>query len=336
MYRLIFLFRVTTAVVFLHFFLVAQLLCQEFVDFKIEQSGQEIYIDYTLESNSNWEIQLWVSIDGGASWLGPMKNVRGDIGKQVNAGRKRIEWTVLKDLDNLNCTHTQFKLVATGPRLFEPEMIFVKGGAFEMGSNLGKDNELPIHNVQLSSFYIGKFEVTQKEWRSIMGNSPSYHKDCDQCPVENVTSIQIGDFLKRLNIRNGTKYRLPTEAEWEYAAKGGELSNGFVYSGSNVIDEIAWYKNNSDWKTHEVGRKKSNELGLYDMSGNVDELCSDWFSAYHVNAQINPKGDENGTKRILRGGSYLNAKDDARVTQRGAFEEDKSVLRGFRIACDAE
>ncbi len=177
------------------------------------------------------------------------------------------------------------------------------GCTSEQGSDCDSD-ERPAHQVTVSDFYIGRYEVTQKEWREVMGSSPSYFKDCDNCPVENVSWEDIQQFLLKLNAKTGKTYRLPTEAEWEYAARGGSSGRGYKYAGSNTIDEVAWYTSNSGGKTRPVGQKKSNELGLYDMSGNVWEWCWDWYGSYPSSAQTNPKGPNTGSGRVLRGGSW--------------------------------
>ena len=152
----------------------------------------------------------------------------------------------------------------------EPEkepigMVFVEGGTFQMGSNSGDDNEKPVHTVTVSSFYMDKTEVTQAEYRKVMGKNPSRFSGCDDCPVENVSWHDANEYAKKVG------KRLPTEAEWEYAARGGNKSKGYNYSGSNDLDAVGWYDNNSSGKTHPVAQKQPNELGLYDMSGNVWE-----------------------------------------------------------------
>ncbi|MBK9337056.1 MAG: formylglycine-generating enzyme family protein [Lewinellaceae bacterium] len=178
------------------------------------------------------------------------------------------------------------------------------GCTTEQGSDCDGD-EKPAHQVTVPDFYIGKYEVTQKQWREVMGKAPSYFKNCDDCPVEQVSWSDIQEFLQKLNAANpGKNYRLPTEAEWEYAARGGSLSGGYKYAGSNSIDEVAWYSTNSGSKTHPVGGKKANELGLHDMSGNVREWCSDWWDYYPATAQTNPTGPGTGGHRVIRGGSW--------------------------------
>ena len=181
----------------------------------------------------------------------------------------------------------------------------VEGGAFQMGnSTTGRLEAVPVHLVILSGFNISKYEITQAQWKSVMGENPSsYSTNCDNCPVESVSWENVQLFLTKLNALTGKAFRLPTEAEWEYAASGGKLSKGYLYSGSYTVGDIAWYDANSDNKMHPVGQKTANELGVYDMSGNVWEWCQDWYGAYSANTQTNPTGPTTGTKRVLRGGS---------------------------------
>lgn len=218
---------------------------------------------------------------------------------------------------------------------FAGKMVRVDGGTFQMGDTFGegKNDKQPIRRITLSSFYMSKYEVTQAQWREVMGNNPSYFTDCDQCPVEQVSWEDIQEFLRKLNGIVGKSYRLPTEAEWEYAARGGRQSRGYKYSGSNNVDEFAWHRGNSGSKTRPVGTKKANELGLYDMSGNVWEWCSDWFGAYPSTAQTNPKGPSKGSNRVIRGGGWNDDPHNTRVAIRGG---NAPTLRyrylGFRLA----
>ena len=188
----------------------------------------------------------------------------------------------------------------------EFEMVWVEGGTFTMGCTDGDcqisawGNDVPAHQVTLSSFLIGKYEVTQKQWKDIMGNNPCYYKG-DSLPVYHITWDEIQVFIRKLNLLTGRKYRLPTEAEWEYAARGGKQSKGYKYSGSNNLDEVSWYFGNLDGRPQPVGRKKPNELGIYDMSGNVCEYCKDSQRFYTDKPQTNPEGALN-EGRAVRGG----------------------------------
>ena len=206
------------------------------------------------------------------------------------------------------------------------------------------------HQVTLSSFYIGKYPVTQAQWQAIMGSNPSKFKG-DNLPVESVSWDDIQVFLTKLNTlysppsggQGGGFFRLPTEAEWEYAARGGHKSSfnkggqgGFKYAGSNNIDEVAWYGNNSNNKTHPVGQKKPNELGIYDMSGNVWEWCQDWYDKdYYKNSPANNStGPTSGTSRVLRGGGWSSIAVRCRVGYRIHFTpSNRNLNYGFRLVC---
>ncbi len=216
------------------------------------------------------------------------------------------------------------------------EMVFVEGGTFQMGMNDGESDEKPVHPVTLSDFFIGKTEVTQKLWREIMGSDPAllYFKGCDQCPVERVSWNDVQDFITKLNKKTGKNYRLPTEAEWEYAAKGGNKSKGYTYSGSNSLGDVAWYSDNSGSKTHPAGQKQPNELGLYDMSGNVWEWCSDWYGSdyYQSSPSSNPKGASSGFLRVYRGGSLTDVARASRTAYRIKYYPDyRYNVLGFRL-----
>ena len=200
------------------------------------------------------------------------------------------------------------------------EMIAVKGGTFTMGctSEQGGDcdgDEKPTHSVTLSDYYIGKFEVTQELWQAVMGNNPSNFKG-NNLPVEKVSWNDVQEFITKLNQKTGANFRLPTEAEWEYAARGGNKSRGYKYSGSNNIGDVAWYTNNSGSKTHHVGTKASNELGIYDMTGNVWEWCQDRYGSYSRGSQTNPTGPSTGSSRVFRGGGWSYNARSCRVSNR--------------------
>jgi formylglycine-generating enzyme len=222
------------------------------------------------------------------------------------------------------------------------DMVAVKGGTFMMGATYEQgsdcyDDEKPVHSVILNDYYIGKYLVTQRLWKRIMAGTsiadPSRFKG-DDLPIETVSWKDIiNTFLIRLKVTTGKIYRLPTEAEWEYAARGGGKSNGYKYAGSNDIDEIAWYGGNSGRKTHVVGTKAPNELGIYDMSGNVWEWVNDWYGKYKSDTQTNPVGAAPSTYRVNRGGSWSSAAANSRVSsRRNDVPDANNDLVGFRLA----
>ena len=183
----------------------------------------------------------------------------------------------------------------------------VEGGTFTMGATAEMSepdsDEKPTHQVTLSSYAIGETEVTQALWQAVMGNNPSYFKG-DILPVESVSWDDCQTFINKLNKLTGQRFRLPTEAEWEFAARGGNRSNHTQYSGSSRLDDVAWYGDNSGDKTHPVKTKRANELGIYDMAGNVREWCQDWKGSYSSSSQSNPTGPGSGSGRVNRGGGW--------------------------------
>ena len=217
------------------------------------------------------------------------------------------------------------------------EMIFVEGGTFQMGSSSGESDEKPVHSVTLSAFNIGKYEVTQAQWKAVMGNNPSSFSGCEDCPVERVSWNDVQDFIRKLNAQTGKNYRLPTEAEWEYAAKGGKSSKGYTYSGSNDLNSVAWNIDNSGRKTHAVGGKQANELGVCDMTGNVWEWCSDWYGTYNSYSETNPTGASSVQHRVLRGGSWNASAYYCRTADRNGGNPDiRYYYYGFRIVLPVE
>ena len=214
-------------------------------------------------------------------------------------------------------------------------MVYVEGGTFQMGSTISDySDEKPVHTVTVLSFYIGKTEVTQEQWQTVMGNNPSEFKDAKR-PVERVSWDDCQEFITKLNTLTGKRFRLLTEAEWEFAARGGNQSQGYIYSGSNTIDDVAWYGSNSGSTTHNVGKKAPNELGLYDMSGNVWEWCQDWhdYSYYDNSPQANPTGPSSGAYRVCRGGGWSLGIEYCRAAYRGSDAPTfKGSDLGLRIA----
>ena len=226
------------------------------------------------------------------------------------------------------------------------KMVYVQGGTFTMGVQSTDENgdnydseayssESPVHSVTLSSYSIGETEVTQALWKAVMGaeNNPSNIKG-DDLPVEMVSWNDVQTFISKLNELTGANFRLPTEAEWEYAARGGNKSQDYKYSGSNTIGDVAWYEGNSDYTTHAVATKAPNELGIYDMSGNVFEWCQDRYGGYAGTAQTDPQGPDTGSDRVIRGGCWRYSAGFCRVAYRfGDFPDDGYNYLGLRLAC---
>jgi len=215
------------------------------------------------------------------------------------------------------------------------KMIGVEGGTFTMGCTSEQsdcdNDESPTHKVTVSDFSIGETEVTQALWKAVMGSNPSNWKG-DNLPVENVSWNDCQEFIKKLNALTGREFRLPTEAEWEYAARGGNKSKGYKYSGGNTIEDVAWYTKNSSSQTHAVKGKRANELGLYDMSGNVYEWCGDWYGSYSGSSQTDPTGPSSGSNRVYRGGGWYYDAGYCRVSNRFDFNPDyHSINVGLRL-----
>ena len=217
------------------------------------------------------------------------------------------------------------------------KMIAVEGGTFQMGSPESDaeadGDEKPWHQVTLSNYYIGETEVTQELWKAVMGSNPSNFEGA-KLPVEQVSWNDCQEFIGKLNAQTGKTFRLPTEAEWEYAARGGKKSKGYTYSGSNTIAEVAWYGNNSNKETHDVALMAPNELGIYDMSGNVWEWCQDRYGAtyYENSSSTDPQGPASGTYRVLRGGGWHGSARSCRVAIRGYINPDIMDLTiGLRL-----
>lgn len=307
-----------------------------------EQVGKNIVVSYDLNITSN--VSLCYSSDGGKTFSQPIRQVTGDVGRNVKAGHKTITWNVLNELEKLVCDNLVFKVIANGENMvfnlkgLRFEMVFVEGGTFTRSDayhqGLVLDHE---HSVTLSDYYIGKYEVTQSLWETVMGrtvsqiasganvethgvgaNYPMYYVSWDDCKtfiskLNSLLSSQLG----------GKRFALPTEAQWEYAARGGKKSQDNYYAGSKDLDSVAWYIDNSGNSTHAVGMKSPNELGLYDMSGNVYEWCQDWYGRYDTysgTSQTNPIGAPTGTKRVCRGGSFDSGKWYCEWLCRGANE----------------
>lgn len=309
--------------------------------------GNRVQFMYDLAGGENEEdVNVTIKIDG-KEYKASELHLEGDLGK-VKPGRGRtIWWNVLQDfprgLDkDVICDVTavirDFKDPATGM-----ELIFVKGGCYQMGDifNNGDAAEKPAHEVCISNFFIGKYEVTQAQWRSVMDYNPSKFSRCgDSCPVEKVSWNDVEDFISRLNAKSGKKYRLPTEAEWEYAARsGGKKEEWAGISNEASLGEYAWYYSVSGNTTHPVGTKLPNGLGLHDMSGNVWEWCSDWYGGdyYRSSSRENPKGPSSASNRVLRGGSWYDEAWGSRASLRySRVPGNRDTHIGFRLSCSAD
>ena len=322
------------------------------------QVNKTIQVSYDLDKQA--DITLHLSTDGGKTYQ-QLSQVSGDVGKDVSAGHKTIVWDVLAERERLVSENIVFKVMAQGGggnleftvNGVTFRMIPVQGGTFTMGctSEQGSDcdsDKKPSHQVTLSDFWMGETEVTQALWRAVMGAEPSYNGGWtneygrgDTYPAYRVSWDDCQEFIRKLNQLTGKTFRLPTEAEWEYAARGGNKSKGYKYSGSNTIGDVAWYTVNCydkgssspDYGTHPVKGKQANELGLYDMSGNVYEWCSDWYVSYSSSAQTNPTGPSSGSFRVLRGGSWIYYSWRCRVAYRyGSSPDDRNYNNGFRLS----
>ena len=224
------------------------------------------------------------------------------------------------------------------------DLLFVEGGTYTQGSDgLIVKHEAPQHSVTLSDFYLGKYEITQKQFKDITGRFPAIAPSAteglgDSYPVYYVTYADAQEFISKLNEKSGKNYRLPTEAEWEYAARGGKKSKGFIYSGSNDPYEVTKYYGTAgnSWPVNDPSLKP-NELGIYNLSGNAYEWTSDWYGDYSADAQINPTGPASGTERVARGGTFVNRATGLRVSARYHYPPDEQQkFLGFRIAHSEE
>ncbi len=235
------------------------------------------------------------------------------------------------------------------------DMVYVKGGTFTMGATSeqgSNDSAKPAHQVTLSSYHISKYEITQAQWKAVMGTTIEQQRDKvgayslygvgDNYPMYCVSWTEAKAFCEKLSQKTGKKYALPTEGQWEFAARGGVKSKGYKYSGSDAVGDVAWYYDNSynlgenhpDYGTHAVGTKAANELGIYDMSGNVWEWCADWYGSYSSDAATNPSGPNSGSYRVLRGSSWSGSGGSCRVSIRYNFKPDvHGSYVGFRVVC---
>ena len=302
--------------------------------------GADIYVDGTKVATTRFEGALAFGNHTAYAMQGGKKSGEKNINVSMQGG----------SAITVNLSFNEPKTFSIKGVTFT--MIPVEGGTFQMGSKSSSYDEHPIHSVTLSDYYIGQTEVTQELWEAIMGKqramgalsagllglgikelvSANTNKGPDN-PISNITWNDCQKFIQKLNKITGQNFRLPTEAEWEFAARGGNKSHGYKYSGSNNADSVAWYSVNSNSKVHPVRKKAPNELGIYDMSGNVSEWCADKYDYYDETPQINPMGPANGTEYVLRGGCYDYNDKDIRVASRSKSKPKVgSVWYGLRLA----
>jgi len=325
---------------------VTAAMAQEVTNVEAKQVGNMVEVTYDLDQDAS--IHLLLSRDGGANYTPEPKTVTGDVGN-TTSGHKKLVWDMLADYTDWNLKNARFKVVVgeQKDRVFTINkvpftMIAVEGGTFIMGATPeqgeeAEKTEKPAHPVALSDFYIGQTEVTQGLWRAVMGTSRSYVQEGDNYPVENVNWDDCQTFIDKINELmahelGGRRFALPTEAQWEYAARGGKYSKGYKYPGGDELGDVAWFQGNSDGTTHPVGTKKANELGLYDMSGNIYEWCYDWHEPYPTDLVSNPSGPVTGKVKGLRGGSLESEAKRCRISKRGGnYPDYHNLYNGFRL-----
>jgi len=363
-----------------------QVHAQSITNVRARPEGKQVIIQYDLTgpATESYTISVFISEDN-ATWLGPLNTVSGAVGTGIRPGvGKKIVWQPLSDYDYIK-GNIRFKVKAKGngeapppkpitTNAIEPDMVFVQGGNFIMGSKKdepnGQDDEKPRREVQVSSFYMGKYEVTYGEFKTFV-NETNYKTDAEKGdgsfistgstwtkkpgvnwrhdaqgvardidekrhPVIHVSWNDAQAYIRWLNQNTGKSYRLPTEAEWEYAAKGGAKGQGYLYSGSNSIGLVAWYNENSGNKTHPVGQKQANELGIFDMTGNVCEWCQDWYDASYYAGRpeldVDPQGAASTQMRVYRGGHFGHSSAFCHVARRRGYGPGlRDGYLGFRL-----
>ncbi|MBE6234084.1 MAG: PEGA domain-containing protein [Bacteroidales bacterium] len=288
------------------------------VTFTSNAPDAQLYVDGALMGSANGTYDLPFGSHNVICKASGKKDFSKTINVTAAGGDRRVECRFGAARETITVNGVSF------------DMILVEGGTFTMGATQeqGSDtesDEKPVHQVTLSDYYIGETEVTQALWKAVMGTNTSNFKG-DRNPVENVSWDDCQEFIRKLNKLTRRTFRLPTEAEWEYAARGGNQSKRYKYSGSDNINDVAWYSDNSGSKTHAVKTKSPNELGLYDMSGNVYEWCSDWYGSYQSSTQTNPQGPSSGSYRVLRGGSWYDDAGSCRVSYRNYYSP---ATRGY-------
>ena len=302
----------------------------------IDVGAEKTTKDININSNISWSAKTsdsWISLSKSSGNAGSSK-ITVTIAKNTTVNPRTGHIEIYNNDQNVSKKVVIAQNVNTYTETVKGlnlNMIYVEGGTFAMGSTSGESDEKPVHNVTLDSYYIGETEITQAQWRAIMGTNPSSYTG-DNRPVEKVSWEDAQKFCKRLSELTGKSYVLPTEAQWEYAARGGNKSKGYTYSGSNNVGDVAVYSTSSH---SNVKSKKPNELGIYDMSGNVYEWCSDWYGSYGSSAQSNPQGPSSGSNRVLRGGGWHDGfSSNCRAAARGnSYPSFRFSDYGFRVVC---
>lgn len=355
--------RILLSLVVVFLLMASPLVAAEIRNLKTGQQENRAFAVYDLygkpgERTADVKIVLEI---GGERYDGDKLALSGDFGKGVKVGtRKTVYWDVLKDMPSgfEGDLFWNVEVITPGGQavsgLSAPvgdsgrkeitdqatmiELVYVPAGCFKMGdaTGSGDGDERPAHEVCLDGFYIGKYEVTQAQWQTVMGTNPSFFKKCGQkCPVENVSWADANRFIKKLTALSGKNYRLPTEAEWEYAARSGGKAQRFSGTDDKVAS-VGWYELNADGVTHPVGEKLPNEIGIFDMSGNIAEWVQDWKSNYSATAEKNPSGQSAGKYKVVRGGSWLDEVTTLRTTYRSELNPKvRTNLVGMRVLLPA-
>jgi len=316
---------------------------------KATQQNNQVIVQYDLDCNSKesvFEISVFYSDDLGTSFSSPLTYVSGDVGSNIKSGiAKKIIWDVLKEKDELAgdlVFKVRGKEIKKGKDLIE-NFVYVEGGTFLMGSDFRETDEKPAHRVELNDFYIGSYEITVDEYYKYcldnMNSMPVAKANWSQKlkhPMTNISWDEANNYCKWLSQKTGGNYRLPTEAEWEYAAKGGKESNRFKFSGNDNAEIVGWMGTNANGTTNEVGKLVPNELGIYDMTGNVWEWCSDWYSGsyYSQSEQKMPTGPASGKVKVGRGGSWRERPTITTTSRYFASPTSSTSFIGFRIVME--
>jgi formylglycine-generating enzyme required for sulfatase activity len=358
-YALFFLKTMKHIVLLILLFVAVWAPAQTVSDVRFKRVDKEVTVTYTLDKAA--DIRVQVSVDGGVTFGNYLENFSGDAGRNIQPGNKTILFYDLPDLreipylldtaagvchdDTLIVFNVEVEDGSTVIRVGDVafRMLQVAGGTFNMGCDRPNDikhsydADKPVHQVTVDTFYMSQYEVTQALWMAVMDNNPSRWQGNDSLPVEQVSYIAAQTFIARLSQMTGYRFRLPTEAEWEFAARGGVKSNGTIFPGTaKNLNDVGWYCVNSENITHPVGRKLPNELGLYDMAGNVLEWCSDWYGSYTESPQVNPRGPRQGDSRIQRGGCINSPSWGCAVSDRNWYLPDRGYgFCGFRLVLDS-